>query len=329
MKPFNSRFSDQVLLSTRPIACILLLGSSVMLFGCEAEDAVEAITEATVSTAPALFSESNADESASNVIVSVASISNVKEISSQANENISVSQRYTPMARQSATLNCTTSGTFTLAIDDADDSGFLPLTAGDSQSFTFDQCLGADVLTDGILFVEYDEISPAETLFPTNLTITYMIDMLVSGDEGTIAMDGDLTASLVNESPVASVSYSGSELALLIDGATAAELTDFAVSVQTDSSTSPATVTTDFNGVYAFSEIGVMTVTTLTSFVNLVGSNPIAGQAVFSSGSESTQGNDSAIRITAMSDGETVQVDVDVNGDGIYEISNTKAWSEL
>jgi hypothetical protein len=193
-------------------------------------------------------------------------------------------------------------GTFTVAV------------AGNSVTVTFNNCVfdfgeGDETLNGSLAAILVNDSKTALT-----------IDLTLSAGTETLTIKGDMTVELLDAggSSIRTI-ISGTSLAVTENGTTES-LQNYRFDETVDLST----------GDYSATVSGTATQTTLGGSVVFDTPTPLTG-----SGSEHpTAGvmmlrgsNGSVVRVTLM--GEDVLFEIDANGDGTYDTSFTRTWSEL
>jgi len=228
-----------------------------------------------------------------------------------------------PAATSGDVTNCGISGTLASTFDDKDGNGVI--SKGDVLTATFAQCKeSASLAINGVLSITVTS-NPTDTQLAAsanfqNIVVTF--EQLASTISGTLAIGvvdnattststlsagaGGLNVSLVSSTWNESVSYaSGFVIA-----------TSEVTATQVDSLSLSGTLTAQSLG-------GTLSIaTTLPLTQGPSDEYPSAGQVVISGASGS------AVRVTAISDTQ-VSVELDANGDGTYESSQTVAWGTL
>jgi hypothetical protein len=222
---------------------------------------------------------------------------------------------------------CTTSGTITYTITEAV-SGTV--SDGDSITMTANNCVEDTIKMNGSLSVEFGNISgtPSSTsAWGATLKVSY-INFTVSTVDGTdsVAIHGGMTIS-VSQLSSTNISYT-------ISG------TSFTVTVTSEGTTTSETLGaftysgSYVSGVYTyganftmsgtFPELGNVSyvVTTNTPFKALDGYYPYQGSMTV------TATNKSSLRLNVI-DSINVQIQIDKNGDGVYEETTITTWDAL
>jgi hypothetical protein len=216
---------------------------------------------------------------------------------------------------------------FTVTI--ADSTGTY-LTAGDRIALNFVGCDEAGVLMNGGFTMVINAITPFydPSLPPSAFTLDVSVDMNgFSVDDGIIdfSADGDMTMAFDVNGNAISLTLSGNGITVT-DGVITETLAGYSYSFIVDDSTGDFSASLNgtissslFNGTVSF-----QTTSAFTGNDFLAGGNPTAGSILFTTDVD----NSSAI-LTAQSDGSTVVIDVDEDGNGIYEIQIVTDWATI
>jgi len=242
--------------------------------------------------------------------------------------NASIASAMRPAATTSTTDACSLSGSITTTLNDADNG--QSLSGGDILTLTFNQC--ADSSDDAVSGV-----------------LTFTIDSVTSGPEGNVQFSGSLAFVQLSATSgthlaniqgtvavAATITSTSSQLALTV-GASALTVTSSApgyldtivyepgmqlVVTTTDGALTQSDVT--LNGSFTASSIGGRVLVATVVPLRQLGSDadPSSGQVVVT-GASGTQ-----LRVTALS-ANSVQLELDANGDGTYERSGVFAWDTI
>lgn len=215
------------------------------------------------------------------------------------------------------------SGTFSGSFNDADNN--RDLSTGDSLSVTSSSCSFDGVVMSGSLTVDNIVVSGgfANDIAPYSFSFRIRTDNL-SVTEGieTVIIDGDI---MLQESTSDNVtftsSFSGNGIKIVTRNDTLI-LTDFTIDEIDNDAT--GTYTISVNGTISSSGIGgSVTVTTDVAFTGVGILDPVAGEA------NCTGANGTSVRLIANADGNTVQLQVDTDGDGTADNTIDKTWGNL
>lgn len=226
------------------------------------------------------------------------------------------------------TQACTVSGTIT---EDVTKSNSAALTAGDSFRFTANSCTEridstTTMVMNGSMSVTivsgtYD---PAATVYPKSVTMRIVSSnfSVTSGGQGE-TFNGDLTMSLTeNSATSASVTLSSSSLSSTL-GSHSVTLTNYSVQ-ETESSTGSTLAvsgTVQTTNSRLASTAVTYTITTITPLAKSSAGSVTAGAI-------KVAGSGSALLLSVTST-DTFTLQVDTNGDGIYDSTSTVTRSQL
>jgi len=231
-----------------------------------------------------------------------------------------------PTVTSSSTDPCSLSGSITTTLNDADNSQLL--SGGDILTLTFNQCAeSSDDVVSGVL--------------------TFTIGSVTSGPGGNVQFSGSLAFVQLsatsgthqaniqgNVGVAATITSTSSQLALTV-GASALTVTSSApvdtivyepgmqlIVTTTDGALTQSDVT--LNGSFTAASIGGRVLVATVVPLRQLGSDadPSSGQVVVT-GASGTQ-----LRVTALS-ANSVQLELDANGDGTYERSGVFAWDTI
>jgi hypothetical protein len=220
------------------------------------------------------------------------------------------------------TENCAVSGTSTSTIDDADGDE-LP-SVGETGSVTFTNCVEAGgLMLNGSLSytVTYFDQGGSEIL----LSLQMIFNNLTSSRGGTtvasIAGSSNVDITVAEGPPeTLRVGMSGTELAISGPGATGT-LQDYILVVTHELAANTYLFYLRSDAVLP-NQPGVVQLGTDLPFAGTAGQDPSVGELVigFADGSAS--------RVVALSSTQ-VRVEIDANGDGVYETGQDFTWDEL
>jgi hypothetical protein len=239
-------------------------------------------------------------------------------------------------AISSATQNCPTSGTVTATVDDADNNGML--SAGDSVTLAYAQCRdGADLLN-GSLSMTFTRVVDSPAMAELSASMSFNALTASSGDvssamSGSVSMAMTMTSTVVTStmtvgsggliSAVTSATPAYSETLTMAAGLTFREVDDATLGLP--GSVNPGMASMWVDGSVSSSRLGgqsisIATVTPMQAYI--VNLYPHAGQIVVS-GAAGTR-----LRMTGV-DSASVRLELDSNGDGIYELTTIKPWGDI
>jgi hypothetical protein len=215
---------------------------------------------------------------------------------------------------------CEGGGSITMTIDDADNSG--DASTGDSVQFGFVNCRSEGwVLNGGMsltgLVMTGSPSDPARSLGATFTFHSF------SGSDGSMIerVDGGFSihASLQTyPARIVESTVAGSSLRVS-SGGSSSELRNFALEAR--SMVSAGTYSYGI-GAIAVDSGGAVTISNPEQFSGAIGAFPSRGSLLV------RESGGSAARLTATSS-TSVRIDVDANGDGVFESSMTKTWGEI
>ncbi|MCA0239678.1 MAG: hypothetical protein LCI02_02375 [Proteobacteria bacterium] len=228
-----------------------------------------------------------------------------------------------------ASFNCDNAGgRYTLASDDANNNNRYD--AGDTLTFTFSNCtLGGDT-ANGSATITIKSLSGNLNSDVYNGSFSLaMTALTLGGDSGRYTGDGQFDVTLVG---TAADTGSGSisapsfkSVAVFGNQTSSRSLSNFSVNESHVPDSGGQRSSIRFDGTLAtvgFNNRSI-SVTTVAPFVVNGGARyPSSGQAVVSGGTAGV------VRVTAI-DGNTVRFELDAQGDGVYETTTTRSWSEL
>lgn len=232
-------------------------------------------------------------------------------------------------AVQSQTQNCTSGGSLTISVSDADNNNVA--SAGDSVAITANNCVESEGTITGSLGLVINNLSGVfgSNAYSAGITMT-LNGFSVANAQYSASMSGSLSLTAIanglnsNSQTLSSPSLS---LSTTFAGVTRS------ISVTTYSATATTLPNTTYGYLDTFTASGALTSTaqssmtitfnTTTPFVARPSDNyPSSGVMVI------TGGANSQLKLTALSDTQ-VRQELDANGDGIYESSKTVNWNTL
>ena len=218
--------------------------------------------------------------------------------------------------------DCAGGGTVTISADIAD-LVTLTLSPGDIFAVVFDMCNDAlGTVTDGRLDYVIDAFSGdflggfydlTMTLTLGNFQVATAADVLTSNGDATV------TLNTIN-APAVSASVSG--ISFTVDANASSEIqTNYSSSQTLDAGISPSPYTMTASGTLDSTQLsGVVSYSTPTMFQGFDSDYPSSGQFLVT-------GDGSSARLTA--EGVNVLIEIDADGDGIYEDTINTTWAEL
>lgn len=215
------------------------------------------------------------------------------------------------------------SGTFSGSFNDADNS--QDLSTGDSLSVTSSSCSFDGVVMSGSLTVDnvvvtggfVNDIAPYSFSFRIRTS-----NLSVTEDGETVVINGDVTLrELTNDNVIFTSSFSGNGIEV-VTGSDTLILTDFSID-EIDNEANGA-YTISVNGTISSSNIGgSVTVTTNVAFTGVGALDPSGGEV------SCVGANGTSVRLIANVDGNTVQLQVDTDGDGVADNTIDETWTNL
>lgn len=221
---------------------------------------------------------------------------------------------------------CTTSGTVTYSVTAAASGA---VSNGDSITMTAANCVEGTVVMNGTFKVEFVAVSgtpSATSPWSATLKSTYT-DFSVSDGTDGVSISGDMTMNINQVSPT-NISYSVSGSSFVVTSTSGGITTtenlsgfSFSGSYINDEYTS----TSEFTMTGTFPNLGTVSyvVTINTPFKQMASdSYPYQGLMTV------TATDKSSVRLNVI-DNTSVQIQIDKDGDGMYEETTTTTWAEL
>ena len=231
-------------------------------------------------------------------------------------------------AVQSQTEACSGGGTLTISENDA--NGNLKPDAGDSVTLTALNCVFEGQSLNGQLALTVNSITGEPGYFPYSLSVSLRFTDLAA-KSSTVRSVGngnlvlDLSARGANDQSLA-LSTSSFAVATTYNNASYSKaLTDYKTSIVVRPAGTGAISTTAVSGTLSSTafESKSIDITTPVSFVRAgTQAYPASGQFII------TGAAGGKVRITATS-ATTLIIDLDADGNGSYELSTSKRWSEM
>jgi hypothetical protein len=233
-------------------------------------------------------------------------------------------------AVQSASYSCTSGGSFLVSVTDADNSGTV--STGDLFAINFVNCNEGSGAVSGSLSFRIDSLSGTYGTSPYNVAVTMTFGNLgVSTTAYSGAINGAITVSgartganaftqsIATTSLSVTATYGGlsRSRALTNFNATQTRVPDATYTYLTRYSLTGTLTSSGFAGTQA------VTFSTPTTFIGrYLDAAPYTGVLLIKGA------NNSGLSMTALSTTQ-VQLDLDANGDGIYENSSVVNWNTL
>jgi hypothetical protein len=231
---------------------------------------------------------------------------------------------------QSASYSCPSGGSFSVSVTDADNSGTV--STGDLFAINFVNCNEGSGAVSGSLSFRIDSLNGTYGTSPYNVSVTMTFGNLgVSATAYTGAINGSITVSgartgaaaftqsITTTSLSVTATYGGltRSRALTNFNATQTRVPDATYTYLSSYSLAGTLTSSGFAGTQA------VTFSTPTIFVTRAADfAPYTGVLLIKGA------NNSALRMTALNTSQ-VQLDLDANGDGVYEASNVVNWNTL
>ena len=220
---------------------------------------------------------------------------------------------------------CSGGGTYTISADVADPN---VLTVGDTIIVTFNNCDESGIVLNGSMSITITEVTGTfDGIPPYALGFKVVFTSLSMSDASlVVTTDGDMTMRLSDDG-------TGNESMLLSGNRFTTSTADVVQSLMNyryemwmnDNS---GDYSLDMQGTIESTAIGgsvsYVTLTTFTGNDLVSDGNPTAGVLLISTSIDNSQA-----RITAQPDGINVQIEIDADGDGLYETTIMRTWTEL
>jgi hypothetical protein len=223
------------------------------------------------------------------------------------------------------TYSCDNGGTYTIS---GDISSLEVPSVGDSLTYTFYNCEILGLVMNGTMGFTITELSGDLSLLPpyTAALDAFMNNFSMNNGNVVVTGDGDMSMKLSEDT-------SGNE-ALLISGTSYTQsvngvyetLSNYLYDIRMNNISGDFSL--DLSGTYDSDEIGgSVSYVTLNIFSGndfVANGNPTEGVLHLTTNIDSSQA-----LVTALSDGVNVQIDVDHDGDGLYETTIMTTWTAL
>jgi hypothetical protein len=207
--------------------------------------------------------------------------------------------------------------------NDADDN--LSVSTGDSFETEFVMCFLQDsgVTLDGISTIDNLVVTgdPANQVVPWALVATFGFVGLTATDAvDTVTIDGELDLNMSSDDNVIVSASVGSSLLTVVANGSSESLSDYLLTQVID--VNALTQTINAGGTYNSDILqGSITFTTLEDFVVMGDDNPSSGQLLISDNSSSV--------LVIVLDNLNVQLDIDLNLDGVIDRTIMVTWADL
>jgi hypothetical protein len=209
-----------------------------------------------------------------------------------------------------------------MTVDDADNDG--QLSAGDSMSFTANNCSEQDGMTmNGSVSINNVSVSgnPETPLLGYSMQFTIQANNFrVTDGVESVALHGGMTMAQSTDDGVSFThTISGSSIQVT-EGGVSASLGNFMIEASEDSNLA---YTLDLNATVSSSELGgSVTIVTDTVFQGIEPNEPSSGQATI------IGANNSSVTLIAMGS-DNVRLEIDEDGDGTAETFVDTTWDAL
>ncbi len=215
------------------------------------------------------------------------------------------------------------SGTFSGSFNDTDNS--QDLSTGDSLSVTSSSCIFDGVVMSGSLTVDNVVITGGFTNDVAPFSFSFRIrtsNLSVTVDGETVLMNGDVTLQeLTSDNVTFTSSFNGNGIKIVTSSDTLI-LTDFVINEIENKASGAYTISV--NGTISSSGIGgSVSVTTNVPFTGVGTLDPTGGEATC------VGANGTSVKLIANADGNTVQLQIDTNGDGTADNTIDETWANL
>lgn len=221
----------------------------------------------------------------------------------------------------SESVACDISGSILVSFKDANSNE--KLDSGDSLSMRFSDCVTFEGLLNGSLEALYNSISNDGAVFKMDASIV-LNDFSVVRGLASARASGDMRLKLGDRFDRTSLEVSGKEMKssnTLAGVTTGVDFSDYLTTL-VDTSTLGSLTFQGMLSLHAYESQRVSVRTTQTWLVQSDADYPHMGQM------EVTGNAGSKLRLTAESSAR-VRMELDTNGDGVYETRQTELWSRL
>lgn len=216
---------------------------------------------------------------------------------------------------------CTGGGTVSTTVNDLDNNNIL--STGDTVTATFFNCVEFGVVINGSFSINNVVVTgiPGVTA-ASSVGATFTFTNLSAQDGiSTVTVNGNFDLQVATANGINfDITVTTNNLSVAENGQTTT-LSNFSESLSVNQSTGAFSYTT--NGTLTSTRLGgTLTFQTLTPFSGVAGAPPSSGVLRVNGA------NNTSLTLTALSS-TSVRIDVDANGDGVFETSTIKTWSEL
>ena len=217
------------------------------------------------------------------------------------------------------------SGTFSGRFNDADND--TELTTGDSLTLTLNNCSFDGVVMNGGLTIDNVVVTggfnsePPVAPYSSSVRIQASNLSITDGGETVVMSGGGTISESTNDDVIFTSAFSGTAVRVVTNTDTLV-LTDFNIGEIDNNSTGAYSIS--INGTISSSNVGgSVIVTTTVAFTGVGDLDPTGGQATCVGAGNTT------VSLTANADGSTVQLQVDIDGDGIADDTIDETWVNL
>jgi hypothetical protein len=291
-----------------PVAVTSANATQVASASLGASDGLSGNTDGVLGIVPAAVGSSRSTDV--NIVETI--IDQVRKAPQSGSSGVSIA------AVQNINQNCD-SGTLNVSFNDADNSATL--TTGDTVSMSSNNCTFSGVTMNGSIsigsvVVTGDQITPPYSMQFSLSTSGFSVS---TGGE-IVAINGSGTISeSTNDDITFTSSFSGAGIQITAGGETLT-LTDYQITEVENQATGAYSV--DISATISSSTLGGSV--TVTTDVPLSGVYPFEADA----GQITCTGDNSSVTITVI-DSTSVQLDVDLDGDGITDDTVNETWTNL
>ncbi len=223
------------------------------------------------------------------------------------------------------TTECLDGGSVTVSVDVSD---LNVLTVGDTITVTYNNCVESGIVLNGGMSITITEVTGTLDGTPPYALGFKVIFTSLSMDDGSLVVtsDGDITMRLSDDGTGnVGMVLSGNSFTTSAAGVVES-LTNYRYDFVMNEISGAYSL--DMQGTIESTEIGgsvsFVTLTTFTGNDFGVTDNPTAGVLLITTSIDNSQA-----RITAQPDGIYVQIEVDADGDDLYETIIMTTWTEL
>lgn len=202
-------------------------------------------------------------------------------------------------------------------------------TVGDSISVDFNNCVVDGIVLNGVMSLVVTMVTPGfdSGILPYTVGVDTVLSAFSANDAGFIVTgDGDMSM-LLGASAMGDFTTELSGSSLLASAAGDAEqMTNYQFDITGN----------DLSGDYSVDLIGTIATTQIGGSVSFATTAPFVGNEFFGAGDPTagemqitTSADTSQARVTALSDGINIEIEVDADGDSLYESTLMTTWTAL